>query len=827
MALILGGAATGAEVDLIPVSAGDGIYTQVSVGGGQAWQNTGTARYLYCPRPDSFAFSAGQTLYVRITYFDDAAGRVDLQYDAQTNAYTTSPLHTRTSRVGSGRFVHGYFELPDVLFNKRQSNSSDLRIICGTSAGAKVPVQRITLSDTPFDDPDFQFAVARAWQSRFSGPAKDYVDRTTLKGKVMTGYQGWFNTPNDLRDGGWRHWVKNDTMTPENFQIDAWPDVTEYDPAALVRAGNVMTASGEPAYLFSSATYSVVRQHFRWMRKHNIDGAWLQRFHPKAGAETEWPLRNVSQAAAEEGLVWGIEYDVSGMADATVAAKLQADWEWLTGQFDVLNDPRYIHEDGKPVVFLWGLAVPDRNFTPASANAVVDYFKAQGVHVLGGLPTNWSTLPADWQVHMAKYDGVLVWRNQNTADAAMFRNRGQDFYPHVWPGFSWAHLKQHPASPPIQYEDRNGGQYYWTKGHNWINAGAAESLFIGMWDEYDEATHIMPMTDDPPPPHTEWGRFLNNQTKPADWWMVLTDELKRMMLGQRTNTNTLPTVASLANRSNIGPEASVNLGATDIVASLSRVQVADGDTIIETVGGRQCRGNLDPATDRYLYFNIDNAFAHQLVNGDVTIEVEYFDNSSGTVLGLQYDSSSAVPANPAYTNHPQSLTTTGSDTWRRVRFEIADAYFGGRQNGGADFRFNFNGKKLNVNRVWVRLPDGKAQFSSWITGTFDHGQVANQSPDADDDGDGILNLIEYAIAGEDPTRPNPSVGRFTGLTLSFTKRAATTGLAYAIQESTDLGVADPWKEVSGASYVNDSATVSYTPPGTHPKGFLRLRVAYP
>jgi hypothetical protein len=83
--------------------------------------------------------------------------------------------------------------------------------------------------------------------------------------------------------------------------------------------------------------------------------------------------------------------------------------------------------------------------------------------------------------------------------------------------------------------------------------------------------------------------------------------------------------------------------------------------------------------------------------------VEYFDNTLSTVLGLQYDSSSAVPSNPAYTNHPQSITTTGSFTWRRVRFEIADAFFGGRQNGGADFRLNFNGGKHNVNRAWVRL----------------------------------------------------------------------------------------------------------------------------
>jgi hypothetical protein len=110
----------------------------------------------------------------------------------------------------------------------------------------------------------------------------------------------------------------------------------------------------------------------------------------------------------------------------------------------------------------------------------------------------------------------------------------------------------------------------------------------------------------------------------------------------------------------------------------------------------------NPTTDRYMYFNVDHAFAHQLENGDVTIEVEYYDNTLSTVLGLQYDSSSA-----AYTNHPQPITTTGSNTWRVCDFEIADAFFGGRQNGGADFRFNFNGRKCNVNRVWVRLPEGR------------------------------------------------------------------------------------------------------------------------
>ncbi len=118
-------------------------------------------------------------------------------------------------------------------------------------------------------------------------------------------------------------------------------------------------------------------------------------------------------------------------------------------------------------------------------------------------------------------------------------------------------------------------------------------------------------------------------------------------------------------------------------------------------------------------------------------------------------------------------------------------------------------------------------FSSWITGTFANGSVpaGKQGPDDDADRDGVANLLEYAIAGHDPTVPNPVVGSFNGSALSFAKRPVTGGLAYAIQESTDLGAGDPWSEVTGASYVNNAATISYAfTPGTPVRQFLRLRV---
>lgn len=53
----------------------------------------------------------------------------------------------------------------------------------------------------------------------------------------------------------------------------------------------------------------------------------------------------------------------------------------------------------------------------------------------------------------------------------------------------------------------------------------------------------------------------------------------------------------------------------------------------------------------------------------------------------------------------------------------------------------------------------------------------------------------------------------------------TSGLAYAIQQSTDLGVKNPRTEVTGASYVNGTDMVSYSLPGGGPaRIFLRFQV---
>jgi hypothetical protein len=125
----------------------------------------------------------------------------------------------------------------------------------------------------------------------------------------------------------------------------------------------------------------------------------------------------------------------------------------------------------------------------------------------------------------------------------------------------------------------------------------------------------------------------------------------------------------------------------------------------------------------------------------------------------------------------------------------------------------------------TNLPTGTG-FSIFMDG-FPSLSAADKLPGADPDGDGLSNLVEYALAGSDPTVPNPSAGTLAGDLLSFTKRplAVSNGdISYAIEESITLGAApNPWTVVTPAA--NNSTTISYALPTGQPQEFVRLKVS--
>ena len=116
--------------------------------------------------------------------------------------------------------------------------------------------------------------------------------------------------------------------------------------------------------------------------------------------------------------------------------------------------------------------------------------------------------------------------------------------------------------------------------------------------------------------------------------------------------------------------------------------------------------------------------------------------------------------------------------------------------------------------------------------TADAGPAANT---ADPDGDGLANLMEYAL-GLDPGAPEPLSARLatdtaTGhLRLSVTRNPDATDLTWAVEVSGDLAA---WAGVEGTDVATETdlpgllVASDLTPAGDAPRRFIRLRVTLP
>ena len=123
--------------------------------------------------------------------------------------------------------------------------------------------------------------ISCAWLLFISGMAKaeEPIDASTLRHKVLCGYQGWFRCPDDPAKSGWRHWSRDSRkISPETLTFEMWPDMTELDDDEKYPAIGFTAPDGNPAQLFSSVNLKTVDRHFRWMQQYGIDGVFLQRF---------------------------------------------------------------------------------------------------------------------------------------------------------------------------------------------------------------------------------------------------------------------------------------------------------------------------------------------------------------------------------------------------------------------------------------------------------------------------------------------------------------------------------------------------------------------
>ncbi len=398
-----------------------------------------------------------------------------------------------------------------------------------------------------------------------SGPCeRTVIDATTLHGRVMCGYNGWFRCPGDdtnvwagWADSGtnmWVHWSSAwNEIGPATLTFDLWPDMGEYGFSERYGAPGFTHADGSQAHLFSSVNRKTIDRHFDWMRDYGIDGVFLERFVVDTVARL-WMtnvIHDARAAANRTGRTFAIAYDIGGVNPTNLYSQLVTDWKWMVDVEKITQDSRYLHHDGKPVVIVWGYYTSQMPNAEVG-NQIIDFFKADTrykVTLIGGGDWTWrSHTDPKWASMFRRFDAICPWNVGNYSfegtngyantsywrdDIAEARKSGMMYLPVIYPGFSWDNLKKLP--PGTSKIPRLGGDFFWRQFHDAANLGL-DMAFVAMFDEVDEGTAIFKVTNDPP----RGAYFGTYEGKPSDWYLRLTGEGTRVLRGERPNSRNIP-----------------------------------------------------------------------------------------------------------------------------------------------------------------------------------------------------------------------------------------------------------------------------------------------
>jgi hypothetical protein len=150
--------------------------------------------------------------------------------------------------------------------------------------------------------------------------------------------------------------------------------------------------------------------------------------------------------------------------------------------------------------------------------------------------------------------------------------------------------------------------------------------------------------------------------------------------------------------------ASIVLGDPNEEHGLVQAEQPDGRTTAVTVGDRSARATApgdDPSWGRYMYFGLDDELASDGYYV-ARVEVEYLDEGTQS-FGLQYDSNDCTATlNGAY-DSAGDVQRSGTGNWKTATFDLPDARFANRENGGSDFRFAAGGSTLTIHSVTVTI----------------------------------------------------------------------------------------------------------------------------
>ena len=214
----------------------------------------------------------------------------------------------------------------------------------------------------------------------YDGTSVVGVDRSTLTGKVMCGYQGWFDAPGDGSGRGWAHYRRRGNFQPGQCTIDLWPDVSDLDEDEKF-ATDFRHADGSVAYVFSLTSARRSCDTSSGCKEYGIDGVFVQRFAVETRGTTQLHhcntvLANCRAGRTRHGRAYAVMYDLSGLG-AGQMQRVKEDWKLLVDRMRIGRDDKdqaYLHHNGKPVVAVWGIGFNDgRRYTLGGVRELVEF----------------------------------------------------------------------------------------------------------------------------------------------------------------------------------------------------------------------------------------------------------------------------------------------------------------------------------------------------------------------------------------------------------------------------------------------------------------------
>ena len=234
--------------------------------------------------------------------------------------------------------------------------------------------------------------------TRQSVQAGDRIDKSTLAGKLIMGYQGWFACPDDGAGFGWGHWGICQSRCENSGYAAGRNGTARSGPLRnATQACRRSTNSGvrQPqCYDGRTALYLDAAVWTGW-------GLALQRFavelsSPLILRNRDRVLNNVRRAAEDHGRVFLVMYDLSGLLPAEVQLVAQ-DWRRLLRNRALPVVPRPCTIGGVPCLEFGVSASPRQPLAVHDIEILLDALARAsaefgGVTILGGVPPEWRSL---------------------------------------------------------------------------------------------------------------------------------------------------------------------------------------------------------------------------------------------------------------------------------------------------------------------------------------------------------------------------------------------------------------------------------------------------